>query len=426
MMPLRATVLAVGLGVSLMACGASDEEAQDCSVAGQNRFVYGLMRDVYLWADSTPELDPAALDSPAAVLDAMAYSRDRWSGIQAAAQRTQYYEEARYVGLGLQLVGGGERQLRVGLIYANSPAERAGLRRGMTVVGINGISVDEIDREALWATVDGPDEPGVVVSYEVRDRDASTRVVPVEKDWVDIQTVLRSDVVWNGDKRIGYLLFTSFLGTAAEELRDAFATFKNEGIDELVLDLRYNGGGLLSAASVLASLISGSEAAGQPLSVLEFNPRHASSNNRLELRSEENGLGLSRLVVLSGAGTASASELLVNGLRPYMPVELVGGTTHGKPVGANTWEYCGLAVTPITFRVLNAEGQGDYFEGLKPRCAVPDDLDHELGSPDEARMNAALSLLANGTCGIEPRRLPDLRDMARERLVSKWPEPRPM
>jgi carboxyl-terminal processing protease len=413
-------VLAALLGAAFaLGCAGDGDTQQDCSLAARNAYVYELMRDIYLWADEVPELDPAGFESPSALLDAMAYrSVDRWSGIQPAAERNEYFEEARYVGLGFQLVTT-ERGLRVALVYRGSPAELAGIRRGDMVLGINGKSVEDIEREGSWGTIDGPTAPGVEVDYELADSTGARRQVVLRKDWIAIQTVLESRVIPTDTGRVGYLLFTSFLSTAPEELRAAFATFRAENVTDLVLDLRYNGGGLINVAGILASLILDADEAGSVLSQFEFNRKHLDDNGVLELRKEPSALGLERLFVLTGAGTASASELLVNGLEPYIPVTLVGSVTHGKPVGANTWEHCGQAITPITFRILNSEAEGDYFDGLRPACAARDDLDHELGSPDESRLSAALGLVRTGKCIPElARRLPTAHALG-ERLIKR-------
>jgi hypothetical protein len=96
---------------------------------------------------------------------------------------------------------------------------------------------------------------------------------------------------------------------------------------------------------------------------------------------------------------------VLNSLEPYIEVQLVGGTTHGKPVGAASWSRCDLAITPITFRTLNANSEGDYFDGLTPDCPAPDDLMHELGDPAEARLQAALTLFETGQCPVSTQAL---------------------
>jgi hypothetical protein len=112
----------------------------------------------------------------------------------------------------------------------------------------------------------------------------------------------------------------------------------------------------------------------------------------------EEGLTVSHVVFLATGRTASASEQVINGLRPSVDVDVVGGRTLGKPVGADSWDHCGYTLAPITFHSLNAAGEGDFFGGIEPVCDVEDDLQHRLGDPEEAQLNAALRVLDGKLC----------------------------
>jgi C-terminal processing protease CtpA/Prc len=182
-----------------------------------------------------------------------------------------------------------------------------------------------------------------------------------------------------------------------DELRAAFAEFRAAGVTQLVIDLRYNGGGLLSTAAVLGSLID-QNGAGQPLIVETYNNLHQDMNRHRLMFTEAQAVDIQRVVFLTTGRTASASEQVINGLAPYLDVKVVGSRTLGKPVGADSWTHCDYAIAPITFHSLNAAGQGDYFDGIEPECEVPDDLLHELGDPDEAQLHAALRLLNGDSC----------------------------
>lgn len=185
-------------------------------------------------------------------------------------------------------------------------------------------------------------------------------------------------------------------------MRAAFAQFKEEGVDELVIDLRYNSGGLLRIAALLGSLIH-SDATEQPLIVETYNDRHPEENRERLLFETEEGLNVSRVVFLTGNRTASASEQVINGLRPYLDVYVVGSRTLGKPVGADSWTHCGYAIVPITFQSLNSDGEGEFYDGIEPDCAVSDDLLHALGDPNEGELKAALTLLDTGSCPAEAK-----------------------
>jgi C-terminal processing protease CtpA/Prc len=133
-----------------------------------------------------------------------------------------------------------------------------------------------------------------------------------------------------------------------------------------------------------------------------YNRNFSAWNGELKLTDEPQAISATQVVFLTSGSTASASELLINGLKPFMDVKLVGTQTYGKPVGADAWEYCENIVSPITFRSLNADGEGDYFGGIPVDCEVPDDLDHQLGDEHELRLKTALSLMDGGACLQRP------------------------
>ena len=109
------------------------------------------------------------------------------------------------------------------------------------------------------------------------------------------------------------------------------------------------------------------------------------------------------MFIIASGNTASASELVINGLKPFMDVVLVGETTYGKPYVFEPFSYCGTTYNAVNFDVLNAAGVGGYTSGIAPTCAVADDLDHPLGDPNELRLKTALGYIATGTCGQAPQ-----------------------
>ncbi|MDX2052169.1 MAG: S41 family peptidase [Polyangiaceae bacterium] len=397
-------VLATSACLALVGCAPLlGEEEQDCSVLAQNQHAKELMQDVYLWADSVPDVDPSKYASPAEVVAAMRNQQfDHWSGVSNAGPRQNYFDKGEFFGIGYQAVGDTAGNVRLSFVHPDSPAALAGLMRGDTLLEINGKTTAQINAEQLWGSIEGPNEKGFAVPYKVRRASGEVVDLIVLKDTVVIRTVAVKNVFTQGADKVAYLLFTGFLGTSDKDLREAFAELKPLGITKFILDLRYNGGGFVSVATDLASLIVGPPGVGKPFTILAHNKKYASEDTVTFLHEEPEALSGTELVALTGPGTASASELLLNGLRPLMNVRLVGAPTHGKPVGGSTWTRCELAVSPITFRTLNGEGMGDYFGGLMPDCTVPDDLDHSLGDPEESRLKVALGLLRGEACPAPP------------------------
>jgi C-terminal processing protease CtpA/Prc len=169
-------------------------------------------------------------------------------------------------------------------------------------------------------------------------------------------------------------------------------------VDELILDLRYNGGGLISVAQHLGGLIGGERTRNQVFVEFFHNDKQTSRNQTLRFPAPANALGVSRLVVIATRASASASESVVNSLRPFVPVTVVGDRTYGKPVGQYGFDFCDKTLFPVAFQVRNARGEAEYFDGIPADCAAADDLDHELGESREASIAEALRYLQTGTC----------------------------
>lgn len=164
----------------------------------------------------------------------------------------------------------------------------------------------------------------------------------------------------------------------------------------MILDLRYNGGGRISTATLLASLLAGSTYNQNVFTNLIFNAKQSSQNTSYTLASQTTGFN--RVVVLTGARTCSASELVVNGLKPYVHVVTVGGQTCGKPFGFVPVTSCNSTFSAVNFESFNASGQGRYYSGIAATCPATDDFNGQLGDPAEVLTAVANSYLQNGMC----------------------------
>jgi carboxyl-terminal processing protease len=198
-------------------------------------------------------------------------------------------------------------------------------------------------------------------------------------------------------RKAGYLLFKDFITQAEPALAAAFADFRAAGATELILDLRYNGGGRISVASKLASLIAGAAKAGEVLTTLRHNAAQQSRNQTYYFASAP-GPAFARAVVLAGRRTCSASELLVNGLAPHLPVVLIGEASCGKPFGFNPVDSCGSTFSAVNFESVNSLGAGRYYDGLSATCAARDSFTGTLGDPAEPLTASAIAWLDSGAC----------------------------
>jgi C-terminal processing protease CtpA/Prc len=288
-------------------------------------------------------------------------------------------------------------------VFPESPASEAGLARGHRFVEINGQTVEDLAANGLLGSVLGPSREGYEVEVVYEKPDGERVRVRMAKRIITIPTVTATQVYTLEDgRKVGYIFFRNFVEPSFAALSEAFATLKAAGATELVLDLRYNGGGLVSVAQHLASLIGGTRTSGRLLAEYFHNDRNAFRNREIRFEDKEQALQLERLVVITTGSSASASELIINALRPFMPVITVGSTSYGKPVGQYGITFCDRVLYPVSFTLRNANGEGDYFDGFAPTCTAADDINRQLGDPAEGSLAEALTVVRTGACTPPP------------------------
>jgi carboxyl-terminal processing protease len=413
-MPKRFLV-ALACSAGLAAAVPSAEAQTTCSVPAQNRFVRDALFDYYYWNRELPPVNPVNFPSPQAYLDAVRYKPLdlTYSFIASRVEQDAFYSASQFIGLGMTTPFDGV-DLRVSEVYPDSPAAAAGLRRGDRIVAINGRTVAEIAEAGEIMTAFGPHEDGLEVRVEWRPLDARnnrTSTATLVKRAVTIPPVPLTKLFEVDGRKVGYLVFRTFVEPSVEALDTAFTNLRDAGATELVLDLRYNGGGLGSVAQHLASLLGGQRTTGRVLAEYVHNDRRRPLDHQIRFEAKPNALNLSRLVVITTRASASASEFVINGLRPYVPVVIVGDRTYGKPVGQYQIPFCDKVINPVSFVVKNARGEFDFFSGMAPTCPAADDLDRQLGNPDEASLKEAFVYLRTGACTptVEPEPTAGLR-----------------
>jgi carboxyl-terminal processing protease len=395
---LRILVLALCLGACAPSAAAQSQPAS-CDIPAQNLHVRDVMTDLYFWYREIPDVDPAAFDSPAAYLEAIRYRPldETFSYIAPRAATEAFFSESQFIGFGFSSTFFAPGELRVTDVMPNSPAREANLSRGDRIVEINGRTVEALRNAGELDGVFGPPEPGVEAEVVVV-RGGGRFRARMSKRVVTIPTVSLTQVISVEGREVGYLFFRNFVTPSYEALDAAFSDFRARAVRELVLDLRYNGGGLVGVAQHLASLIGGVRTDGQVFAEYFHNDKNAPLNRVTRFEGKPNALGLERLVVITTRASASASELVINALKPFITVIVVGAPTFGKPVGQYAISFCDKTLAPVSFTLRNANGEGDFFGGIQPTCAAPDDLEYQLGDPAETSLREALTMIASGRC----------------------------
>jgi hypothetical protein len=400
-------VAAISL-LALGSCGgggsASVPASATCTLESQQSWLRSYMQDWYFWSGASPNPEPAAYNTLASYFDALLYTgsgvvpADRWSYISDSASYDQFFQEGKTLGYGI-FVNGLELQLplKVRFVEVQSPAALQGLVRGDVILAVNGRPSAELiaanDFSALSPLKEG-ETLTLQIGNSVGSRSVTLTAATYTLTPVPVSRVL---TLANGTKA-GYLFLKDFITQAEAPLAAAFKDFRAAGATELILDLRYNGGGRISTANILASLVAGSAQDGKVFTRLSYSAKQSSQNTSYRLASTS--IGFSRVVVLTGGRTCSASELIVNGLKPYVQVVTVGNTSCGKPFGFNPAASCTNTFSAVNFEALNARDEGRYYDGIAATCPVTDDFSKPLGDPTETLTAAAASYLQSGNCPV--------------------------
>ena len=437
--------------LTLAACEDKGRETPASGTNQVNQWIERTMRDNYLWYDEMPA--ERTLNYKAEPEDFFAKllsdndGKDSEEGHHyfstlEKAVSTKFIADANDTygfDYAVSTVQGQFSSYKIALVlyvHKDSPAEEAGLRRGHWILGVNG-------------------EAGTIQDYDVLDHGSGdtfqlgeirgqntlvpTRTVAIGASRAVEDTPFLKDSVYTiGNRRIGYLMYNHFSPSPDEhdyedttydrQLQQLFERFKGQGVNEFVLDLRYNGGGIVSSAILLASLLAPESALGKTMCYIEYNDKNSAKNEEVAFtRSTETvagNLGLSRLFVLTGSTTASSSELLINSLRPYMEVRVIGLRTYGKTVGMSVYDESdryGWILSPVTFRSYNRDHEADYEDGIVPDVEINEfqsDL-VELGDLEDPLLGQAMREITGERVGLRAASEPvsiELRHRSRHPL----------
>jgi carboxyl-terminal processing protease len=420
--------------------GTSDRTG---STFTEKMFLRSWTNELYLWYREVPDTNPGNFS----VLDYFdllktplttpsnrdkdqfhfTFDTEEWEALSQSGVSVGYGAEF------VLLAAAPPRRAVIGFVEPNTPAAApaTNLSRGMEIVLVDGVDlvndntqagIDKLNAAMFPATV------GESHTFRVRELSGGTRDVTMITADITHTPVLATSTIDQAGVKVGYIMFNDHIATAEAALVSAVNTLKTAGVQDLVLDLRYNGGGFLDIASELAFMIAGPGRAAGTFESLVFNDKNPNRNpvtgqpltptpfhnttqgfGQLPSNQALPTLDLPRVYVLSGPNTCSASEAIINGLRGVnVEVFQIGSTTCGKPYGFFPQDNCSTTYFSIQFQGLNAQSFGDYPDGFGPQnvagaksvglpgCSVADDFTHALGNPSEGRLAAALAFRASG------------------------------
>lgn len=365
-----------------------------------NTFIKDVMDDFYLWYKDMPVIDEKYEFDSKVYFKKLMVPEDKWSFVTDNVKEVEDSFQGIEKAYGYSLAFGRFSNAPdnyfaiVEYVYPNTPASKAGFTRGDIIIEIGGTAITASNYRQLLSGTSINLTKGVLTSGGIAPG-ASVSMIAEE---LSLNPVLMYKIIEHGGHKIGYLLYTQFIERFNDSLRVALQYFKNENINNLVLDLRYNPGGGTTAAQYLCSSIAPVSIVNteQPLVTYQWNDKlqaYWQSRNiqsQLKVPFKANvpvKLGLNKLHILTSRGTASASELTISGLEPYMEIITVGDTTYGKYTASITLkpediyesaasfkDFENWGVQPIVIRFANSQGVTNFKNGFAPKYQVRDEL----------------------------------------------------
>ncbi|KAF2330268.1 S41 family peptidase [Flavobacterium daemonense] len=444
---LKSLLLIFLLAFALQSCEDQDDVEAPATLQ-VNDFVWKGLNAVYLWQADVPNLaddrfstqaelnsylsgysDPKELfqdllNKPISKYPATAIDRFSWivDDYTVLEQELNGITKNNGVDFKLTRVSDGSSDVvgYVRYIIPNSDASGKAIKRGDLFTAVNGTKLTVSNYQSLLLTPD-------TYTLNFADYNGSSFVlngksVTLTKTVLEENPILINKVITSGSHKIGYLMYNGFYSDYDLKLNEAFGELKAQGITDLVLDLRYNGGGSVRTSTRLASMITG-QFNGKIFSKQQYNLKLMATMTTDDLESLNqrfvnnidgtalNSLNLSKIYILTTSNTASASELVINGLKPYIDVVQIGETTIGKNVGSftvydsptftktNVNPNHKYAMQPLVFKITNSQDFGDYTSGLVPTYVQLEYISSYgvLGDPSEPLLNLAISKITGAT-----------------------------
>ena len=405
--------------------GTISGSTNGCSLRSRQNWVAAQLDEWYLSPETLPaNRDPSGYSTVSDYIDyltatARAQRKDRYfTYITSIKEEEAFNSTGADAGFGFRLTAdASQTKLMIAEAFEGGAALAAGIDRGTEIQGI-GTSTSDIRSISDIVRADpnngisnafGPDTVGTSRTLRVADTSGNVRTVTLTKAQFNLQPVspnYGTQVIVEHGQRYGYINLRTFIDAADPQLRAAFSTFKQQGINQVIVDFRYNGGGRLSIADLFNNLLGGDRQTSDVMGYTAFRASKASNNSTTFFAPQPESIVPTRIAFIGTGGTASASELVLNRTLPYMGARsgLIGANTYGKPVGQIGLDKaeCDDRLRVIAIAIQNSNRQGDYYNGLASvvpaSCRAGDDLTRRMGDPQEASTRAALDFLQGKSC----------------------------
>lgn len=410
-----------------------DDEKTEASELTQkvNLFIKTAMSDIYLWNDELPDIDYRYQTDSKEYFESLLYEEDKWSFITDDIEALENSFEGVETSYGWSLAfyyksyTGNEVVAVVEYVYPNTPADAAGITRGDIIVAMDGSPVDDTNYSDLLYSESMTITLGVTIWDEngyIEDFSDGESVDLVAQE-LNLNPVVKTKIVETDGHKIGYMFYAQYIEGYNDAIDTALQSMLDQNVTDLVLDLRYNPGGTITAATHLCSSVAPLADVNNENTLVTFQWNDDYQNywesNQITSQIREDfdntvdvKLGLDAIHILTGSGTASASELTITGLGPYMAVTTVGDTTYGKYTGSITLQpedfysttsyysdFDNWGIQPIVLRYANAWGVTDFKDGFSPDILVQESLfnAYPLGDVNDPLFAAAISDITGST-----------------------------
>lgn len=369
-------------------------------------------RDIYLWYTQIPTtfnarsyadpnkimeaIRPFSMEPPNALpVDRFSFAMKQveWNNLSSGSSSD----------FGLNIFFFSSNDLRIKSVERDAPAGKAGIKRGWRIVKINGsnnIATDQATINTIVAAV----FKSATTAFTFQKPDGSLVDITLNAGSYQTHPVMADSVYTIGAKKIGYLVFNSFLGDQTEisnEFTRVFTRFATYGVTDVVVDLRYNGGGYVSLAEKLSNYLAPSTASGVMM-MQKYNDKYAAKYNVTTNFNKAGSVSVPRVIFIVSSSTASASELVINNIKAVSDVKLIGrNNTYGKPVGFFAIPVGDWYIFPVSFKTVNKNGTSDYYSGFTPDAIIADGLDKNWGDITETSLASAIKYITTGAFRLQ-------------------------